>query len=338
MSRLDWWLELTGRHPGEVEFLLGLSEELPRLDHSELIRGIGYTPVGGWQPLVLLDAALLGIPPANHPLAPAEVHADLSKLLLGPLANVPDALLLPIGHAESLSGTVGAGLVGEIDSPDYGTQGLRVLWSDGEGDWRPGFLTAGHAVPGGQEVTVVKLPRRRFARQAGDLFGRRWARRLGTVVSHNSPPISREAGSSSEGKRAGFDFAVVNLEYPEAGTWNQSEFTSQLSPAPQMLQHAERLAVIGGVSGYVDHTSVNGALFTAEDRWKDCWMLGPTSALQQGDSGAPAFVHETGEPFGMVVGATVGWGQNHQLFVQSLERLMANCVNPNMRILVERTI
>jgi len=337
-SRLDWWEELTGRHRGEVEFLLRLSEQPWALPQNELIAGIGYTPIEGWRPLVLLDAERLKVPPEARPSAPEDIHLDPREVLYGPLSDIPDAFVMPVGRAEPLSGLAGPGLVGEIGSRDYGTEGIRVVRSDGEDGWRPGFLTAGHAVPGGEGTAVVKLPQHRLMRQAGDLFGRRWARRVGTVAVHNSPPAGGDTEYPDGVESPGFDFAIVDLDQVDESTWSPSEFTSQLRPAPQTLQYAERLAVIGGVSGFVDHVSVNGALFAAEGRWKDCWMLGPTSALQQGDSGSTAFAYETGETFGMVVGATVGWGETHHLYVQSLERLMVDRLTPNVRISPERTI
>jgi hypothetical protein len=339
-SRLDWWMQLTERPVRELEFLLRLSEELPSLPQGELLRGIGYTLANGWDwsPLLLVDAELLEVPPATRPLAPAEIHADMSKLLYGPLSDVPGALLLPVGPARALSGRTSWGLVGEIDSRDYGTEGVRIIRADGNGGWRPGFLTAGHAIPGGLEKAVVKLPRRRLARRAGDLFGRRWAPRLGTVAFHNSPAASDGIGGSGQAESPGFDFAVVDLDRVDADDWTAYEFAPTLAPALQEIQHAIRLAVLGGVSGYVDHVSVTGALFTAEHRWKDCWILGPSSALQAGDSGSVAFLHDTGETFGMVVGGTVGWGEAHHLYVQSLERLMADCLSPKVKILTERTI
>lgn len=339
-SRLEWWTQLTERPLGEIEFLLGLSEELPNLPQSELLRGIGYTFAdgSGWWPLLLVDAELLGIPPATRPLAPTEIHADTSKLLYGPLSDFAGALLLPVGPAKALNGHTGSGLVGEIDSRDYGTEGVRVIRADGNGgDWRPGFLTAGHAIPGGLEKAVVRLPRRRLARRAGDLFGRRWARRVGTVAFHNSPPASG-LGGSGQAESPGFDFAVVDLNRADPDDWTEFEFAPALAPAPQEIRHATRLAVIGGMSGYVDRVSVNGVLFTAENRWQDCWILGPSSALQPGDSGSVAFLHDTGETFGMVVGGTVGWGETHHLYVQSLERLLTDCLYPEVQILTERTI
>ncbi len=330
---MTWWIDLTQRPAGEVEFLLKVSEELSTLPGREYVTGIGYTPVRGWQPLITVDAEKLGIAPALRPQAPAEIHADLSWLRSGPFADIPDAFLLATGRAESLSGlSQKARLVGQMRSREFGSEGVRVVRVDGDNGWCPGFLTAGHVLPGGVATPVVAIPNQHVIRRIGEYVGRGWARRVGEVSLHQSP---RTAAGGGQG--GSFDFAVVDLDHVDADSWHATDFAAPLLPAPRIFENAQRLCVVGGVSGYTDHVSVTGALMVAEKRWRDCWVLGPSTALQKGDSGSVAYVYETGETFGMVVGSVAMMEETHHLYVQSLERLQAEELMPDVRISSRRS-
>jgi hypothetical protein len=324
---LSWWVNLTRRPQGEIEYLLNLSNELSSLPQSEYITGLGYALVPDWQPVAVVDAQRLRVAPTSRPVPPAGLHLDLSWLRSGPFTDVPDLFLWPAGRGRSLSGSAGPRLVSEESAQEFGSEGVRVVRADGENRWRPGFLTAGHAFPSGVDASVVKLSKRGLVRQAEALLGRRWAQRIGEVKNHQAP--SNDIG---EGGEPSFDFAVVDLDEVEVGDWRRQDFVSSLTPAPLVLENALRLCVESGLSGHTDRVSVTGALMVAERRWLDCWVLGPSTALQKGDSGSGAYVFGTGEAFGLVVGSVGMEGESHHLYVQSLERLMAESLTPNVRI------
>lgn len=326
-SRLSWWMNLTGRPQREIEYLLNLSNELYSLPQSEYITGIGYAPMPDWQPLTFIDAERLRTLPTRRPMAPGELKRALPLFRSGSFADAPDFFLWPTGLGRPLGGSAGPRLVGEAWAREFGSEGARIVRADGENRWRPGFLTAGHAFPSGIDAPVVKLPKRRLMRQAEALLGQQWAPRIGEVKNHQAPPNG--AGEAAE---PSFDFAVVDLDDIEVGDWRREDFVSSLTPAPLMLEKALRLTVESGVSGYTDHVSVTGVLMVAERRWRDCWVLGPSTALQKGDSGSAAYVFETNEAFGLVVGSVGMEGESHHLYVQSLERLMAESLTPNVRI------
>jgi len=320
-------MNLTRRPQGEVEYLLNLSNELSSLPQSEYITGIGYALVPDWQPVAVVDAERLRVAPTPRPVPPGGLHVDLSWLRSGPFLDIPGLFLWPAGPGRSLSGPASPRLVSEQRAQEFGSEGVRVVRTDGENKWRPGFLTAGHALPSGVDAPVVKLSKRGLVRQAEALLGRRWAQRIGEVKNHQAP--SHDTG---EGGEPSFDFAVVDLDEVEAGDWRRQDFVSSLAPAPPLLENALRLCVESGLSGYTDRVSATGALMVAERRWLDCWVLGPSTALQKGDSGSAAYVFETGEAFGLVVGSVGMEGESHHLYVQSLERLMAECLAPDVRI------
>jgi hypothetical protein len=140
----------------------------------------------------------------------------------------------------------------------------------------------------------------------------------------------------TSGAEAAFDYAFIAVTDADEATWQQSRFVPALQPPPPLFETARRVDVFAGISGYVDDVSLWGALMDVAHVWKDCWLIGPTDAMTTGDSGSGVADHETKEHLGMLAGRSLIGERAQHLYVQSLDRLMAERLRDD-GVLIEQT-
>ncbi len=309
-SRLEWWSMLTGRPAGEIEFMLALSEQLDELSKTSRVVAIGYAWLDGWRPLVLIEFDSLrrkGVYSTPRPWQEIEWWRPE-----GPLAELQDLTVAATTRPIPAVGTGRAALVGAQNSNKFGTVGLRVIRRTDEG-WRGGFLTAGHTFPDGVGTSVVyHAPSRlrrawRAALKLGDVP-------IGRVVLHESPGDSTVPPA--------YDYAIVELANTRSAEWRQDDFVPDVAAAGP-YEKPNRVLVFAGPSGEVEAASLFGACMNVEKLWRDCWTLGPSSALRDGDSGSTVVDWQSGEPLGTYVGRSELIDRTHHLYVQSLDRVIA---------------
>jgi hypothetical protein len=149
---------------------------------------------------------------------------------------------------------------------------------------------------------------------------------IGEVVLHESP--------FGSGVPPTYDYAVVELANTNEAQWQEDEFVPGLAAAGT-YEKPKRVRVLAGPSGFVEAASVFGVCMNVEDLWRDCWTLGPSSALKDGDSGSTVVDWQTGEPLGTYVGRAELIDQTNHLYVQSLDRVITERLAAE-GILVER--
>lgn len=159
-----------------------------------------------------------------------------------------------------------------------GTAGVTV-W-DRKTD-QPVILTAGHVFPQGVNTEVL-LRRRRWNRPT----------RFGRVSEHVVP----------SGPTPGWDAAIIEAYEPER---------LPVHADPNLLRrldHDTPTTVYGAVSGLVGESAlIQGALRVGGGKkymWENCWLLGPSGVLTNGDSGASVFTSDSGELAGTYVGSS----------------------------------
>lgn len=298
--------------------MLELSEQL-RSPKFASVLGIGYSFGEKTRPLVVLDSRRIGVPPAPRPLELRQLPQNVIDEVEGPFADFPDALYMPIGRPEPLSGAATGGVVGARDSRERATLGPRIVRALDDGRWQPGFLSAGHGFPRGPGTEVLRLPRAWLASRWTELLRRRTAPVLGRVVACEAPLDEPEPPPA-------YDYAVVDIDRADEGDWDPRAFHPDLRHVGG-FQRAHMVRIHGGPTGTTEEVSLSAGL-TALGDWLDCWQVGPTDALEPGDSGSVVVERDTGETIGVVVGRAAHAGQAHHIYAQSLERLMAERLAP----------
>jgi len=333
LRRSEWWSRLSGRDPREVAALLDYSARIGGVESDPAVLAVGYALNGAPRPLLLLDASRLGIPPEPYPIAVSSLPYGLGDRIELPI-DAPALVALPTARPEALAGPASGQLVGARRRRDAATVGVRTLRQLGDGSWRAGFLTAGHAFPEGVGSEVVRLPSGRVRRQWRELAGRGGMRRTGVVAAHRSPTFAANREPDDELPAAEFDFALVDLDDGWTADLADGPFGFEVPAAAVDFAVPQRVVALGGVSGRVDRISVMGALMETAHRWRDCWLLGPSTALRRGDSGASIHDYGSGAPIGTLVGRSALLDETHFLYAQSLERLMAECLR-DLRVCVQ---
>ncbi len=316
-SRDVYWARITGREINEVRLLLALSER-----SHDGVTGVGYALMEGepdrieWRPLVLLDGEVPGVSVRDFAEGINPERAGLSASVLADFADLPHALFIRAGRAQPLSGPAPGDPIrqaGSYEGPS--TVGIRAIRRLDSGVWQPGFLTTGHGFPGGVGTPVALVPHGGLRRWLS--FGR--PRRIGQVSVHRLPVIPNRRGDDKD-----YDYAFVDLDSFDPDEWPQRDFEIPIGTAVEAFDMGERANVIGGVSGFVTRASVIGVLFDYES-WRDCWLLNPSTAFARGDSGSIVSLVPSGNKLGLLVGLYGDEEEEHQFFVQSLERLLAVC-------------
>jgi hypothetical protein len=290
--------------------MLELAERLDALSDATPVYGLGYARMGDWRPLVLIDAA--AAPPEPEIWTPLPWQVLDWWQPTGILRELPDLTVVATRRPLPAFGPEMGALVRARGSHENGTVGARVIRLR-DGAWYPGFLTTGHTFPTGPGTIAVKRPQSRFRRAWRELRNRP-DDQVGVVVCRESPFGLGVADPS-------YDFAVIELDGIAQAEWQADEFVPSLSPAHD-YEKAQRVRVFAGVSGDVDRATVFGACMKVAECWRDCWVIGPTSALGPGDSGSAVVDWETGETIGMFVGQSALGGEAHHLFAHSVGRLM----------------
>jgi hypothetical protein len=319
-------LEVTARNPSEVRELLKLSEELPSERLGALV-GIGYAPdiTRGWVPLIVLDAQTIGVSPAPEPMpilwraVPPPVREVLAQ------DDFPEAMMLPVAPPELLSEIEPGQMIRGSSTRLAATAGVRAVRRIGEDLWQKGFLTAGHTFPAGAGSEVYRVPDGFVGRYLTSMFGVKEGLKIGTVTLHESPLPPRLGGE--------YDYAFVDLALEDGRDWDPRLFRSQLPPAPDFETAREVLvktdATDRGLKG-----SLIGAMMKLEC-WRDSWIFGPTDIVRKGHSGSAVTLDPEDESIGVLVGRSAVAEHAHHVYVQSLQRLLAERLR-DWEVLVEQ--
>ena len=273
------------------EYLRSLTEQ-----SEQRVYGVGSRPTatGEWRPVVLVDIGvvaggramvdLLRIREAALGEAAAEPlvfefmgdHDFREESALNELFadwDIPDGTLIelttpprPASFAVAAGSVVTPGSVVRGMQPPFilGTAGIVGSWSfDEESKRQSAFVTAGHCVnAGGESIEVVD------AKQTT---------RAGVVAEHWDPILNAPTGS--------WDVAIVVADVAV-----QAIPHNGVRPPP-MLPAVPFNVAIYTCRGVVTGAASGGALAQVGDlsrQWRDCWSIGPSSLLIQGDSGAVA--------------------------------------------------
>jgi hypothetical protein len=172
-----------------------------------------------------------------------------------------------------------------------GTAGVRLKRIGESAGAACAFLTVGHMFPNGLNsvVEVVKHRRPRW------LLSPRY-QRIGQVVKFSTPEGANQPA---------YDAAVVE--------------TGVATPLPELAHTGAALTppyyeepvlgtIYGGVSGVVKDAGIVGTLRAHGDPkkmlWKNSWILVPSGAIVQGDSGSAFILNDENKVAGMVVGGS----------------------------------
>lgn len=191
-----------------------------------------------------------------------------------------------------------------VGSKRYGTADVAVTLADGT----QGIATAGHVLRAGIGTQAERLE---------GVWPLRRRVRLGAVEHQVMPDLT---------KGPGWDLAVVRPERPSAPVRR-----GVIRP-PSSRFGLEPAYTRGATSGYVDDIEIIAGLEEVRGiagiTWHCCWLVGPTSALQGGDSGAPVFLEGDDTFMGVYVGhATNRRGTVTALFAQDAYSLQHNVLN-----------
>lgn len=178
-------------------------------------------------------------------------------------------------------------------SKRYGTAGVAIELPDGT----LAIATAGHVFPGGVGQEAERLT---------GVWPLRKRMHLGRVLRHTMP-------SPTGGP--GWDIAVI-LPDPSSTAVRRSVIRH-----PSARVGLEPAYTRGASSGLIDDIEIVAGLEEVRGiagiTWHACWFVGPTSALQGGDSGAPIFSQRDDKLLGIYVGhATNRVGAVTALFAQ----------------------
>jgi len=286
---------------------------------SGVLLGVGsYITPEGLTPLVVVSAsAAPDLKEGAMPVPFSELPEKIREVLPGWAAQA-DVRALVTGPPEPLSGSVCWGDSIRCSSArTRGAVGPSVEWTATDGSRKEGFLTAGHVTPNGRGTVVESVTIRRLRPST--------YQNIGTVTFFDDP--INHPGIAT------YDVAVVDTSSTSVSITAANHHGVATIQAP--LQAPLEASMLGAVSGMVPKVALEGALLVMGDRstrlWKNCWIMVPSAAAAQGDSGATVLVNSTAEIAGIVVGGSRFQASPTYMvqYVQSMETLEADWLVPN---------
>jgi hypothetical protein len=312
-----WW-----EPRSNAEELIARSQSRLRDMFLERIREETVFGVGTWfadgvlRPLLLVNHEHLGIQQPSLVLLDGDSIRGFEFLREWDLPE--NIVLLAVSRPEPSSASVSARPSSPIrsqDSLERGTLGAGLCPS---GHLTPSaFLTVGHMLDGSvRNLGEVELIARKWP------FPTRYVP-IGKVVRSQSPFAQNPVTPS-------YDFAIVELH---PNVFLKAAMCRGVAQVNGPIHQPEMVRVFGGVSGIVTNAAIVGSLLAGGGKygvWLNSWILVPSGATADGDSGGLVTLACSGEAVGMIVGASTLPHSNvfAVQYVQDMQSICRDIIQP----------